>query len=144
MSHYQNFRASILNFCKVYGDANGLQVVDMDAHADMRQLPPVDVIGPFQLDMEVDDGTAIITTMIGVSTVADTNLVRLFGHIDDLFNLMLPDQRIPIWDASNPNALTRFGTMTAMNGTKIMPVYNTKERPMQFIAARFGTDKIIR
>lgn len=144
MSHYENFRASVSNFCNVYGAAHGLTVVDMDAHADIRQLPMTDVIGTFQFDLEVDDGTVIITTMIGVSTLSDTGLVKLYEHVDNLFGLLLPGKTLPIYDASNPSALTRTGTMTALNGTKVMAVYNTALRPMQFVAVRLGADKIVK
>lgn len=144
--HYENFKSSILRFCTQFAtdmQAQGLasmMPINFDAHADINELPESDLIGPKEFGVETDQGTFVISTMIGVSTLNDTNLFRLDKIIDQLFKRLMPDEMIPLVNAETG---AQMGWMKAMNGTAVLPVVQTKTRPLKFVAVSLGTDRLI-
>lgn len=147
MGHYVNYRASLFRLCndfitKMVGDgvipADSMQVFDWDAHADQDELPNKDLIGPIEYEIEVDEKLHYITTMIGISTINDTNMFRLHTLIDHMFDQLQPEMLVPYVDGATGN---QMGSMKALNGTAVMPTAKTKTRPFKAVAVSLASDQ---
>lgn len=131
MADYRNFHSSILKFCKDFGSANSLSLIDYEAHANIHELPESDLVGPGDFEVINDEGLFYITTLIGVSTFNDTNLGKLRRTIDLLFEALKPDTVIPWYYADNASL---GGTMKVRGPITVMPVMRqAQNRPLQFV-----------
>lgn len=126
----KNLHASILRFCKDFGDENNLVTVNFDAHADDATIPEGDLIGMAGLTWDVNDHFLYVNVMIGISTVEDTNLFRMISLLDSLFEKLLPTRTISAYDADSGEVI---GDFVVRNGTKALPVGGTETRPLQYI-----------
>lgn len=139
---YQNFQASLFRYCKEFademkdkGDAD-LQVFKFDAHADLNKVPEQDVIGLMEYAIETDDGTHVVTTMIALSTINDTNILRLDRLISTLYDRLQVGATIYVYDFETN---VKVGMLKVMNGTAILPVLNTETRPVKAVAVLLGS-----
>lgn len=144
MSQWRDFKASLFHFCKLVSDQLAidgvaqLEVFNFDAHADINDLPNSDVIGVAELQLENDLETQELTCMIGVSTLNDTNLLRMDRIVDFVYANLAPGQMLQVVSANNGSPI---GWMKVKRGTAVFAVSKTKVRPLQFIAVALGTDQ---
>lgn len=138
MLHYMNCCVSIAKVCKDFGDANGLTVYDFDAHATVSELPNADIIGPMEIEVENDEGMLTVMGMIGISLREDLNLFRLRPLVAKLFRDLSPNNTFGLYDAETSK---KYGIMKILNGTQVLPVVRSKNRPIQFVAFAAATDQ---
>ena len=131
---YQNLQVSIQRFCADFAAANGCSFANFDSSWDEAELPRSDVCGPLGLTFELDEKLIEGSVQIGVTTLDDTNLLRLSGKIAKLTELLLPTNKIKLYDATTGAEL---GLLVIQNGTKVMPVAGNKARPVQFVGISF-------
>lgn len=142
MNYYRDFQASLFKFCtQMAVDMKNLSIVDAkifkwDAHADIEVLPDQDLLGPMEFSMVGNEGTYIITSMVAMSTRDDTNLDRLDKMLNYVHDKIQPDNTFPIVDALSG---APRGVMKFMDGVGILPVLNTRIRPVKAISFQAGT-----
>ncbi|KGM36131.1 hypothetical protein [Inquilinus limosus] len=137
---YESAQASVLNICKNFATetGGGMAVFKFDAHAETNSWPNNDVIGPAEFQVEVNVGILEIETLIGISTLNDTNIVRLDKLISRLFTKLQPDKMFPFLDAGNGAPM---GMMKVKSPVVVLPVARTETRPVKFIGLSLGTDR---
>lgn len=140
---YADAQASLFAFCReLVSDlspsvSDDLAVVKFDAYADPQDLPETDLIGPFQFQIDIDEGMLVVSWMLLISTQQDTNLFRLDEMVSHALGRLLPDSRLPLVAGDGSG---QKGFMTVMNGGQVMPVDTSANRPMKAIAIQMGTD----
>lgn len=128
---YKNVTSSILRYCSEFADEHpGIEVINFDAHGDEATLPQSDVMGPSALTVNVSGSFCIVSLLLGVSTREDTNLFRLSSLIDSLFEDMLPESYLPLYNAETGQAI---GRLVVEDGSRVLPVDNTSTRALQFV-----------
>jgi len=132
MSVYEDFQRSLYKFLAA---ETGLIPFNFDAHADLNELPAQDLVGLRDFSIESDHEMVIVETMIAISTIDDTNLFRLDGLIGSLFDTLSTDYEIGIYNSSN----VKIASMKVMGQKAILPVVNTKIRPLKVIAISFAS-----
>lgn len=139
---YTDIQRSILAYCNQFltrNSVSGFDVYDFEAHAGTTDLPAKDLIGLAEYSIENLGGDMFdITCMIAVCTKSDdAGLERLRPVIGKLFKELKPGatgEKFPIVD----DAGLKRGYLTVGEGVMVMPVGDTKTRPFQTIAVRFG------
>lgn len=126
----RNLHASILRFCSDFCAEHNMTVVNFDAHADESTMPKGDAMGFMGLSWEVDDHFLDVNVMFGVSTVDDTNLFRMVEKIAHLFEKLMPEETISVYDADSGEVV---GNLVLKNGTRALPVGGSTSRPVQHI-----------
>lgn len=133
-----NIRGSIIKFTNgLITDINALnstsfQFVDWDTHANMHEIPQVDLLGPNALAWRADDTFCEITVAIGVSTINDANLFKSWGAISYIFEKLLPKKTIPFYESSTQVVRSY---MIVVDGTTVAPMSRAEIRPYQFVQA---------
>lgn len=126
-----NIHTSLLRFCSDFAANHpGMEVINFDAHGDESTFPPTDLVGMSALSLGVDDSLVDVSLLIGLSTLGDTNLMRMVDLLDEMFELLLPTKRLLVFDKHSGDAA---GWMVVQNGTKVMPITGSEARPLQFI-----------
>jgi hypothetical protein len=132
-----NIRSSLLRFCSDFAAAReGMQALDFDAIDQDSQVPAVDVIGISGLSVDLDDKMASCRVQIGISTVNDTNLFRLYQYAAALLEAFVPAQWLPLYDADTGQ---QIGRLIVENGTRLLPVGDASSRPVQYLMASLAT-----
>jgi hypothetical protein len=138
---YEDVNRSILAYLNGFLSRNSIQdfqVFDFDSHASLQQLPEKDLIGMGDYSIENKKDQYMVTCTIIVCTQADdAYLERLRPVVGKLFNELTPGAtgaRFPVVD---PSGVTR-GFLTVADDTMVLPVGNTKTRPLQAIAVSFA------
>ena len=144
--YYLNFLASVQKFCNqscqdviLEGFSADAEIFDFDGFAEVESFPEKDLIGTAEYALEKDNGTYVVSILIGVSTYNDNNLIRMNKIVNRIYQKL--DQgtaRINIVDHEDG---TPAGLFTVRNGLSVMPVARTKNRPFKFIAVQLGTDR---
>lgn len=140
---YNNVQASLFSFCNTLissykpSISDTLSIEKLDAFADPSKLPEHDIVGPMHFQMSVYEGLLEVETMIVFSTVNDRNLFRLDEMIGKTFERLLPGSTIPLVRASDG---TKIGQFTLKNGTSVLPVDNSANRPVKAIAIQLALD----
>ena len=144
--HYKNFLSSLAAYCHGFSKKMEnlgypqMKLYNFDGHSDDSDLPDQDLIGVYQTAMATDQGTFTFTSMVGVSTLSDTNLFRLTEMINFISTDLMPGKTIPLLNADSG---AQMGLLTIMNGAAVMPVVKNKGiRPVQIVAAEFGTGRL--
>lgn len=135
---YRDIQASMLRFIADFAEAHGTEAnpltpVNMDAHADESTVPEGDLVCLAALAANVNDKVVGGTLLVGISTQDDTNLMRLSMLIDQLFDSVLPEKRISIYDADSGEVK---GWTIVQNGTHVLAVMG-EDRPLQYIGLSF-------
>lgn len=137
---YRNLHASLMRFCQEFSQLFTPGVTptftNFDAAWDESELPRSDLIGYFALTYEINDQIVEGSFQVGYSTLDDRNLFRLVNAIDKLAEQLKPSSKIVVYDAETGIAR---GHMICKNGTRVMPVAGSKNRPVQFVGVNFTT-----
>lgn len=136
----ENISASLLNFCKRFGENVELQGItpqslspwDFDTVQDENELPTEDLIGISNLSITADEHILEVECLIGITTYDDTNGMRLKKLMGYLFEGLKPTSVLPYLDAETG---VRSNLMSILNGTRLMPVTGGV-RPARFIIVR--------
>lgn len=137
-----NINASLLRFCAEFADAHpNMEVVNFDAHADEGTLPKSDVVGLSSVSISVDENLCSVDLLFGVSTREDTNLFRLNQYMAELFEMVLPEEHISLYDAYSGLEL---GTLVVTNGTRTLTIGGSSSRPLQYVMLNLVSTKTFR
>lgn len=141
---YNNVWASLLKRCqdfildfKMLGLSENLQIIDWDAHANIEDLPPVDLLGPSGLGMMYEKEGEIITFTIGVATYQDDNLFMLRRMVGLMYDALLPEKQFTIYDHETLKPLMPATIVEA----SVSPVSKSEVRALQLcqFEARLGS-----
>lgn len=139
MNYVKNAHLSLLAFthklAQIWADTESL---DFDAVADVTTLPNKDLIGlrSFALASGHDTNPIPITSgMIILMTYNDASNMRLMDRLNRVFNDLLPEQIIPLYDAQTE---TVIGEMKLLGVTRLMPLERNGNRAIQGITFQAG------
>lgn len=132
MAQYINIQASLLRFCS--DNANLLRALvgtefkslNLDAFSNEDELPEGDFIGIEDLAVQsATDDTPLdtLSAAVTISTVSDTNNMRLTKVVDHIFECLRPTKTFTLFDETTG---ARRGNITCMNMTQILPVQDGK------------------
>jgi hypothetical protein len=109
-----------------------IQFVDWEAHANIEELPDVDLIGPTALTfMEVSPQMYDVNFSIAVSTYkTDENLFRLRSCISKIYESLRPTKQVEIFENGTINSI---GYLVCQDGTAILPMSRALTRPWQYV-----------
>jgi hypothetical protein len=146
MNEFRDSFASILRFCTDFAiECRGLgydiEVMNLDAAGAPNEWPSKDVIGPAEFTFTLDDGNIVLSTMIAVSTVEDTNNFRLNDILNRLLNKLIPGMRVKLLNSSS--GATR-GFLVVTNGTRVTPPERSGTRAIQPIMISLLSDQTLR
>ena len=127
-----NIQASLLRFCsdnaKLLRALVGTEFksLNLDAFSNEDELPEGDFIGIE--DLAVQSGTDDIpldtlSAAVTISTVSDSNNMRLTKVVDHIFECLRPTKTFTLFDETTG---ARRGNITCMNMTQILPVQDGK------------------
>lgn len=153
-NQYEDIRASLLRFCSDFAEAvknsgdnrllegatGDMGTLYFDSSAEETELPPNDLIGIGNLNVQFDDQNFDISVSFGVSTANDPNLHRLDAIINRLFPLVYAERKIPLYDSRDGSPQ---GMLTATDGSTVFPVSGFNQRPVKFIQVAFVTDRCV-
>ena len=105
-----------------------------------EKLPAQDIIGCWQLEVEVDDHLLSGTFLLTLSTFNDAGLFRLRNAASLVFDEMKPMQEFNLYQ---PDGTQVEGTIIVMNGVKMLPVEKGDERPAKTFAIPFKCTRTI-
>ena len=105
-----------------------------------EKLPAQDIIGCWQLEVEVDDHLLSGTFLLTLSTFNDAGLFRLRNAASLVFDEMKPMQEFNLYQ---PDGTQVDGTIIVMNGVKMLPVEKGDERPAKTFAIPFKCTRTI-
>lgn len=116
--------------------------VDWEAHANIEELPNMDLIGPTALVlMETSPQMFDVNFAIGVSTYAtDENLFRLRHYISMAFEKLRVGKQIPVYDSETA---TTIGYIKFVDGTGVMPMSRAVTRPWQYVQVQGVLDPAV-
>lgn len=109
-----------------------IQFVDWEAHANIEELPDVDLIGPTALTfMEITPEMWDVNFSIAASTYkSDENLFRMRHYMSHVFERLRPTRQVQIYDDLTAE---RFGYLVVTDGTGLMPMTRSTTRPWQYV-----------
>lgn len=135
----ENLQASLLNFSKRFaegmrlaGVSPSVQVVDFDSVQDEDELENIDLTGPSNLQVTLDEHLLDVEVMFGVTTYNDLNTFRLKKLSGYLLEELKPTRTLPYLDATTG---IQSSYMVIQNGTKMMPITGG-DRPARFFIVR--------
>lgn len=131
--------ASLKRFCVLWGQAQTPPIAfeDLDTHADDNTVPKTDLIGTSGFSLSTNAPFVDVEVMIGVSTMNDTNLLRLRELVARLFQRLQPLQTIDVLDYKTGE---KMGNMIVQDGVRVLPVGGSQSRPLQYLMVAFKTD----
>lgn len=136
---YNTIHQSLLAYCKNFKEIHckDFQVFDFDAHATLNTLPPNNLIGIGEFELENNTEMYMCTVTFVISTLTtDDNLTLSRRMVGELFKVLTPgNHKLPIID---PNSGKPLGNMVVMDGVNALPVSRTETRPLQMIAVQLG------
>lgn len=141
MNIHASIWGSIVKMCneliaefRLENPSANIQFIDWEAHANIEELPDTaqDLIGPTSLViMETSPEMFDINFAIAVSTYStDENLFRLRAYISKIFERLRPLKKFIVYDSETAGTI---GYVVATNGTGIMPMSRSTNRPFQYV-----------
>jgi len=131
---YLSVKASMSNWID---DLTNAKVFDFDSTAEEESLPQVDLVGPLEFYMEVNDTMGTVGVKVAVVTHEDPQIQRLNSLINEVMNgCQGKAVRIPILHHEKGNPL---GYMVSSGNVLASPVVRlqTRTRPLQSVALNF-------
>lgn len=129
---YRDIQASLIRFCRDFGDLHNLGFVNLDAHTEPETWPDQDFIGIGELNVDISD-TDEVTLSFAMSTKDDAYLLRMSELINHLLNELLPGSSIPLLDAETGE---QFALLMITDGVRVGPPLKTESQPLQPIMVR--------
>lgn len=139
--------STVLAFCNQLKQAvntqlgHNLEIVLFDTAPEEEELPNSDVIGPYNLEFEVDSHFITGTFLLGISTLNDPSLFRLREISSFMLDTVLPESKIQLYNAEGTPIL---GNLVVMDKVTILPTNkNSKSRAARFIGVPFSCTRTV-
>lgn len=129
---YRDIQASLVRFCRDFGDQHGLDFVNLDASTNAEQWPEADFIGIGELNVELREIDEV-TLSFAISTTNDAHLLKMSELINLLVNELLPGAPLMVYDAVTGMIKS---ALYVTNGVKIGSTIDTKTQPIQPVMVR--------
>jgi hypothetical protein len=136
---YRDLQASMIRFCRDFGDSYSLGFVNLDAHADASSWPEGDFIGMGEFTVDVSQTDEILVTL-AISTKDDMNLLRMSEIVNDLLNQVMPNSCLPLYDSVTGETL---GNLFVADGVRVGATLPTETQPLQPIMLRLLSDHVV-
>lgn len=133
---YRDIQVSLIRFCKDFGDPRGLSFLNLDAHTEGHTWPEGDLIGFGELNITMD-ATDEVMVSFAIGTEGDPNLLRMSELVNELANLLIPGENIPVLDAETG---LRKSWLFVAGGVRIGSPIDTKSQSLQPIMVRLLGD----
>lgn len=134
---YLDVRSSVIRFINqkiAYfiesGFIEGAVYVDLDAHADLAEMPDVDCICLQGFQASLDEKFITIGFNIGVSTFNDAEKVKHNRLVSELLGSLAPTETIPLVTHDKGEEI---GSLIINEDTEVAPFAKTNVRSIQFI-----------
>lgn len=115
---------------KELGYSDNLEIVNLDSHASIFDLPNNDIIVLNGFNSSIDEKNVSFGWFIGVSTFNDINNHRLAKIISYLYARFNPGKSIKVFDDEG----NETSKLILTNDTHIVPMSKEKNRSMQMIS----------
>lgn len=142
MGHYNNIFVStvrivsdLVDEIKTAGIADPA-FINYDSHSSVHEWPDRDVVGLAGFSFQIGTHDILVSAMVAVSTVNDTNLFRHHKILDLLVDKLLPTRTHSILNADTG---AKVGWMVVTDGTEVRPAERTESRPLQYVMVSFLT-----
>lgn len=103
-------------------------------------LPQQDIIGPWKLELEVDEKIVSGTFLITLSTLNDSGCFRLRNAISLVFDDLKPMREIPLFQ---PDGTPLQGSLVILTGGSMLPMEEGLSRPAKTLALPFKCTRTI-
>jgi hypothetical protein len=137
-STYENIWGSVVKLCQsMIVDMTTVgqitpQFIDWEAHANIHELPNIDLLGPAHLAFEEESPHVIRANItIGVSAYNDANLFRHRRLAGLVFDRCRIGATFPYFKADETNTKPSF--FKVLDGVTIPPMTRSEVRPLTFI-----------
>ena len=134
---YLDVKASITRFANVMieeilkeGLSNQVNFVDLDAHADLGEMPETDCITTSGVSATFDEKFVTASFNIGVTTFDDKEKVRHDKMISYINGKVLPMETIPLVSSDDG---TRVGWLIVNEDTEVTPYIKSNVRALQYV-----------
>lgn len=134
---YLDVRSSIIRFVNQKiaqytreGILEGGIYVDLDAHADLAQMPEADCICLQGFQASLDEKFITVGFNVGVATFNDAEKVKHNKIVSDLLGSLAPTETIELVTHENGE---RIGSLIVNEDTEVAPFAKTNVRSIQFI-----------
>lgn len=118
---------------KQLGLSDDIEVLNLDDHADIRELPKKDYVFFSSFNQMGDEHQLEYGFFVGCSTWADTNNLRHTRLISYLASRFAPARAISIVRDNGNGGLETIGKLNIQSGTEVMPMSKSDQRSVQFI-----------
>ena len=109
-------------------------VINLDAHADINELPAADFFSLSGYAMHIHNKLPTVVIGVGISTYNDPNNIRHMKLMDLMLSSLLPETRVPIYTNGNVNASA--GVMVVADGLVVDPIDRDPQRVFQVMTVR--------
>jgi len=110
--------------------------VDLDAHAEMDELPKEDFLGISDFSMVYGDKDVRVFVSYACSTWKDPDLMRLLTMVDLVTEAVKPERKVDVWMEA-PGGMVSPTWMISVPGTLVHPTDKTDQRALQLVTAQF-------
>lgn len=126
------FAKNMIAECAAANPGAQIEFIDWEAHANIAELPNVDLIGPASLAITEHTSNFItVNFSIGVSTFkTDKNLFRQRDYIARIFEKLRPESKVTYYDAQ---AGASKSVLIVTDGTMVAPMSKAEARPWQYV-----------
>ena len=109
------------------------EFIDWEAHANIHDLPAVDLMGLAGLGATADEGTDTFIVTVAFSPLQDENLFKVRKAAGELYEKWrVPGYTIPLYDAESTDEI---GKLVVTDGSTLAPVGRAEVRPYQIVSA---------
>jgi hypothetical protein len=136
MGIYRQHKLSIIRHAKqLAAQLPSTSFIDLDAHANIDELPKSDFVGIDGFSMqENDEGIAVFVSYAGC-TWADTDLMRLTTMMDTLVEALRPGRQVQLW-MENPGPGVAPSWMKVAGEVLVQPTERSDQRAIQLVTLR--------
>lgn len=140
-----NYHASLIKFCQdqialasTSGISTDLAFINLDAQANITELPATDLLGLAAFAVDADRGTDVVHVAFGVLMYQDTNMFRHMALVDQIFRRLTNDTPLDLYRSTDSE---KIGWMVTLVGTSVLPVTRAETRALQYLQASFAASK---
>lgn len=143
MSAFKNHNFSLIRFIKQLGLSSSAALgyaqpvfVNLDAHAQLNELPKVDLLGMMGYAMHYNGKLLTVHVGVFVSTYNDPDLIRHIELMDAVSDALAPEKQVPVFNVDDPSNLVPASWLQVAGDGTIDPTGREGTRSLQVLTVR--------
>lgn len=137
---YRDIQASLLRFASEFASDNGIDAMNLDAHASPTTWPENSFVGPSDVVINFGENEITATLAFVVSTKDDLNLYEMDRLVNLLVNKLTLGNKIRVYDAV---AGTPRGHLITRGVVRAGAVLNTETQPAKPVFVNLISDLML-